>query len=38
MASITLDHIGKNYTPEVTVIRDLSFDIKDCLLYTSRCV
>ena len=29
MASITLDHIGKNYTPEVTVIRDLSFDIKD---------
>ncbi len=29
MASITLDHIGKNYTPEVTVIRDLSFDIQD---------
>ncbi len=29
MASITLDHLGKSYTPEVTVIRDLSFDIKD---------
>ena len=29
MASITLDHIGKNYTPEVTVIRDLTFDIRD---------
>jgi multiple sugar transport system ATP-binding protein len=29
MASITLDHLGKAYTPEVTVIRDLSFDIKD---------
>ncbi len=29
MASITLDHIGKSYTAEVTVIRDLSFDIKD---------
>jgi hypothetical protein len=29
MASITLDHIGKNYTPEVTVIRDLSFDIRN---------
>jgi multiple sugar transport system ATP-binding protein len=28
-ASITLDHIGKNYTPEVTVIRDLSFDIRN---------
>jgi multiple sugar transport system ATP-binding protein len=29
MASITLDHVGKAYTPEVTVIRDLSFDIQD---------
>ena len=29
MASISLDHLGKSYTPEVTVIRDLSFDIKD---------
>ncbi len=29
MASITIDHLGKKYTPEVTVIRDLSFDIKD---------
>ena len=29
MASITIDHLGKSYTPEVTVIRDLSFDIKD---------
>jgi multiple sugar transport system ATP-binding protein len=29
MASITLDHIGKKYTADVTVIRDLSFDIKD---------
>jgi multiple sugar transport system ATP-binding protein len=29
MASITIDHLGKAYTPEVTVIRDLSFDIKD---------
>jgi multiple sugar transport system ATP-binding protein len=29
MASITIDHLGKQYTPEVTVIRDLSFDIKD---------
>jgi len=29
MASITLDHVGKAYTPEVTVIRDLTFDIKD---------
>ena len=29
MASITLDHIGKNYTPEITVIRDLTFDIRD---------
>ncbi len=29
MASITLDHVGKAYTPEVTVIRDLSFDIRD---------
>jgi multiple sugar transport system ATP-binding protein len=29
MASITIDHLGKAYTPEVTVIRDLTFDIKD---------
>jgi len=29
MASITLDHIGKSYTADVTVIRDLTFDIKD---------
>jgi multiple sugar transport system ATP-binding protein len=29
MASITIDHLGKAYTPEVTVIRDLNFDIKD---------
>ena len=29
MASIALDHIGKSYTADVTVIRDLSFDIKD---------
>jgi multiple sugar transport system ATP-binding protein len=29
MASITLDRIGKAYTPTVTVIRDLSFDIRD---------
>jgi len=29
MASITLDRISKAYTPEVTVIRDLSFDIRD---------
>jgi multiple sugar transport system ATP-binding protein len=29
MASITLDHVGKAYTPEVAVIRDLTFDIKD---------
>jgi multiple sugar transport system ATP-binding protein len=29
MASITLDHIGKSYTAGVTVIRDLTFDIKD---------
>jgi len=29
MASITLDHLSKAYTPEVTVIRDLSFDIRD---------
>ena len=29
MASITLDHLGKAYTPEVTVIRNLSFDVKD---------
>ena len=29
MASITLDNLGKAYTPEVTVIRDLSFDIKN---------
>ncbi len=29
MASITLDHLCKSYTPEVTVIRDLSFDIRD---------
>ena len=29
MASITLEHLGKAYTPEVTVIRDLSFDIRD---------
>src|SRR5512134_733645 len=29
MASITLDHIGKSYTPEVAVIRDLAFDIRD---------
>ncbi|MCU0968047.1 MAG: sn-glycerol-3-phosphate ABC transporter ATP-binding protein UgpC [Rubrivivax sp.] len=29
MASITLDHIGKSYTAGVTVIRDLSFEIKD---------
>jgi multiple sugar transport system ATP-binding protein len=29
MASITLDHICKAYTADVTVIRDLSFDIRD---------
>jgi multiple sugar transport system ATP-binding protein len=29
MASITLDHIVKAYTSEVTVVRDLSFDIRD---------
>jgi ABC-type phosphonate transport system ATPase subunit len=29
MASITLDHVGKSYTPEVAVIRDLAFDIRD---------
>jgi len=29
MASITLEHIGKSYTADVTVIRDLSFDIRD---------
>jgi multiple sugar transport system ATP-binding protein len=29
MASITLDHIGKKYTEDVTVIRDLTFDVKD---------
>jgi multiple sugar transport system ATP-binding protein len=29
MASITLDHLCKAYTPTVTVIRDLSFDIRD---------
>jgi multiple sugar transport system ATP-binding protein len=29
MASITLDHLGKQYTADVTVIRDLSFDVKD---------
>ncbi|MFO1271362.1 MAG: sn-glycerol-3-phosphate ABC transporter ATP-binding protein UgpC [Rubrivivax sp.] len=29
MASITLDHLGKKYTEDVTVIRDLTFDIKD---------
>ncbi|MBX3634941.1 MAG: sn-glycerol-3-phosphate ABC transporter ATP-binding protein UgpC [Rubrivivax sp.] len=29
MASITLDHIGKKYTEDVTVIRDLSLDVKD---------
>ena len=29
MASITIDHLGKFYTPEVAVIRDLTFDIKD---------
>jgi multiple sugar transport system ATP-binding protein len=29
MASITLDRVGKSYTPEVAVIRDLTFDIRD---------
>jgi len=29
MASITLRNVGKNYTADVTVIRDLNFDIKD---------
>ena len=29
MASITLDHVGKEYTAGVAVIRDLIFDIKD---------
>ena len=29
MAAITLDHLGKAYTADVTVIRDLTFDIKD---------
>ncbi len=29
MASITLDHIGKSYTPGVDVIRDLTFEIRD---------
>ena len=29
MASITLEHIGKSYTADVTVIRDLSFDIRN---------
>jgi multiple sugar transport system ATP-binding protein len=29
MASITLDHIGKSYTADVAVIRDLTFEIAD---------
>ncbi|MBL8290077.1 MAG: sn-glycerol-3-phosphate ABC transporter ATP-binding protein UgpC [Rubrivivax sp.] len=29
MASITLDHLGKAYTPEVAVIRDLCLTIRD---------
>jgi multiple sugar transport system ATP-binding protein len=29
MASITLDHLGKAYTPEVAVIRDLNLGIRD---------